>query len=275
MIVPFGLLCCQVALSTLKWYFILKSDSVKASYLFLAKSYLIGNFISLFLPTSFGGDIYRIYSIKQYNLNMPKNISSVIFDRLTGFYALATIATFSYLILYRDTPDFRFIYIYIASISIFLVLSSKYIIEKIKKNQNKIILYLIEILETFRKYKKKLNMLVKALIISFIFQLNMIIIVKFYCIALSIDIDIEKLFIIVPIVFLTEMIPISINGLGIREGAFVFFFSVFGRTYEEALSLSLLVITMRYTFSTTFGGTLLISKFVIGKKSKMKIVPVV
>jgi hypothetical protein len=41
--------------------------------------------------------------------------------------------------------------------------------------------------------------------------------------ALGIDIEIERLAMFVPIVLLMEAIPISINGLGIREGAFAFF----------------------------------------------------
>ena len=37
----------------------------------------IGNFISLFLPSSFGGDIYRIYALKNYNSDYLQSTSSV------------------------------------------------------------------------------------------------------------------------------------------------------------------------------------------------------
>jgi len=257
LIVPVGLLGCQYALSTLKWYFILNFDGVKASYLFLARSYLIGHFISLFLPTSFGGDIYRVYVLKRYSLSMPKNASSVIFDRLTGLYALTTISLFSYFMFYEDSINFRFLFYYIVPIILFLLLSSNFIISRLNKFQNKLIYILITILQSFQKYRKNKLLMFKAIFISFIFQFNIVMIVKCYCIALGIDIGIERLAMFVPIVLLMEAIPISINGLGIREVAFAFFFKALGHSGEEAISLSLLIISMRLILSSIIGGILL------------------
>ncbi len=75
----------------------------------------------------------------------------------------------------------------------------------------------------------------------------------------------------VPLIYLTEVIPISINGIGVRDSAFVFFFLQVGYTKEEALAVSLLLIMMRYTFSILFGGSLFIKTFLnvsYGKKAK-------
>jgi glycosyltransferase 2 family protein len=92
-----------------------------------------------------------------------------------------------------------------------------------------------------------------------------VIINKLYCIGLNIDIGLKYLFMVIPLIYLTEALPITINGLGVREGAFVFFLSQEGYTKEEALGLALLVITMRYLFSLTIGGSLFL-KVILFKK---------
>jgi hypothetical protein len=71
---------------------------------------------------------------------------------------------------------------------------------------------------------------------------------------LNINVPIQTLFIIVPLIYFTEALPISINGFGVREGAFVFFFLQINHTKEEALALSLLVISIRYLYTMIVGG---------------------
>ena len=95
-ILAFLILFIQSALSSLKWKIILTAESKDVPFLFLLKRYLIGNFISLFLPSSFGGDLYRIYALKEYNKDYLQNTSSVLFDRISGLFALASISIISF-----------------------------------------------------------------------------------------------------------------------------------------------------------------------------------
>ena len=63
LVIAVPLLVTQAVISSLKWKLILQMGKVYSRIMFLLKIYLKGNFISLFLPTSFGGDVYRIYSV--------------------------------------------------------------------------------------------------------------------------------------------------------------------------------------------------------------------
>ncbi|MCK4822914.1 flippase-like domain-containing protein, partial [bacterium] len=51
-------------------------------------------------------------------------------------------------------------------------------------------------------------------------------------------------FLFVPIISVLTMLPISLNGIGIREGAFVFFFTKVGISSAQALSMSILTYTI-------------------------------
>ena len=252
------LLFCQIALSSWKWYIILKTDKIFAPYKFLLKSYFIGNFISLFLPSSFGGDLYRIYALKQYNLGVIKNTSSVLFDRLTGLFALLSISFLSYTIFNAGSIQFNFLLLYLILIFLFLSITSDRSIKYFQTYTSKVISGFVSILTSFNRYRQNRSSLSGIFLLSFIFQHNIIWIVFLYCMSLGIAIDLKYLYVVVPLIYLTEALPISINGLGVREGAFVFFFLQAGHSSEEAFAVSMLVILMRYLFSMTVGGSLLL-----------------
>src|SRR3970040_3035733 len=81
--------------------------------------------------------------------------------------------------------------------------------------------------------------LLKAFGVSFIIQFMSITI--FYLISKGLDmtVSIGYFFLFVPIAVTISMIPISLSGLGLREGAFVYLFTKVGATDAQALTVSL------------------------------------
>jgi uncharacterized protein (TIRG00374 family) len=264
----FCILFVQCLLSSAKWKIILTADDKKIPFWFLLKSYMIGNFISLFLPTSFGGDLYRIYTLRHYNKDYIQNTSSVLFDRISGLFALASISVISISLFYKDFINYKFLILYGIAAGAFWLLTSKSMITKLEGIHNKFIKPFIGVIESFHQYRKNKKILFSSLAISFIFQSNIVILNKFYCHALNIDLPISYLFMVIPIIYLTEALPISINGLGVRESAFVFFLTRKGVLPDEALAVGLLVITIRYLFSLLFGGTLFFREMVWAPATK-------
>jgi uncharacterized protein (TIRG00374 family) len=275
LLLPLLILIVQISLSTLKWRIILGAERLDVPYLFLWKSYSISNFISLFLPTSFGGDVYRVYSLKRYNLDLIQNASSVAFDRITGLFALTSIAVFSNAIFYEKVIGYPFLFLYGIGIILFWYLSADKTLGYLEQVRYTWLRPLKRIFHSFNKYRSDRRVLWKSLLISLLFQNNIIWIVKFYCMALGVNIGIQFLYMIVPVIYLTEALPISINGLGLREGAFVFFFIQLGHTKEEAIAVSLLVIAMRYLVATLLGGSLLATSLLRlgGNEEEQKVMP--
>ena len=254
----FCLLLLQMAISAYKWKTILLTDSVAIPYPFLLRTYFIGGFISLFLPSSFGGDIYRVIAIKDINKSLGKSTSSVLFDRLTGLFALVTISLVSYMFLPKSQHNIPIIALYIVGISAFVFVTSDRMIHWLQSIQFWVVQKGLSVIRSFNVYRKSRHKLILVLAISFIFQLNIVFINKVYCIALGIDIPLAYLLVIIPLIYLTETLPISINGLGVRESAFVFFFVLIGYTAEEGFAVALLLIVMRY-LAGLVGGTLLLT----------------
>ena len=259
------LLLCQSFLSAFKWRTLLAADGVRLNYLYLLRTYLISNFVSLFLPTSFGGDIYRVMAVRKAAMSTAKTASSVLFDRLTGLFALLSLACAGYLT-YPGLP-FKWLVAlgYVGGLVIFWLGTSGWILARIGPAESSLLQKLIKILESFHTYARNRRCLLTALAVSFVFQLNIIVINKVYSLAFGLEVPFTVLLTIIPLVYLTEMIPLSINGLGFREGAFVFFYELIGQPPGAGFAVSLLVLAMRYTIGLV-GGILLAASLIFGNR---------
>jgi len=76
--------------------------------------------------------------------------------------------------------------------------------------------------------------------------------------SLGLEVSLEYYFLSVPIIWLVTMLPISINGIGVREGGFVLFFTAVGVSTADALLLSLLTFAQLLLIGL-LGGVLFVS----------------
>lgn len=119
-----------------------------------------------------------------------------------------------------------------------------YIIKKLFKEKSETLKkYMIK----YEKFTRDINILdyPKHVIINcFMVSLagNILAILSLYFIVLSLGIQVGLLavFIIFPLVTVISMIPISINGIGLREGAFVFFLKGYSVSSVNAVAISVL-----------------------------------
>ena len=262
----FVLLLAQIAVSSFQWQLILRSDGVAMRLPFLFKTNLIGGFISLFLPTSFGGDVYRVVAVSGVNKDLAKSASSILFARLCGFFALTSICMIGYVALPEQPYGPLVFFFYVVGVACFLVLSSDTAIGFIDAFEIAIVKKFAKVLRSFRNYRTHRRLLLIVLLLAFAFQLNVVVINKVYTLALGIEVDFTLLLVIIPLIFLTDTLPISINGLGVRESAFAFFFVMNGLTVEQALAVALLVVAERYLIGL-LGGSLLLAT-VIASRTK-------
>lgn len=245
------LLQFQAAISSLKWKVILAADDVRARYLFLFKTYLIAGFLSLFLPTAFGGDVYRTVALNRSGAKMSKSAASVLFDRFTGLFALLTIGLVGCMLLLDRSVALLIFLGYATGVAAFLIVTSDAAVRRLPNVSSKYMGFPFRIMRSFNAYRRRPKVLAAALGLSFCFQFNVVLIVTCYARTLRVDpIDVSflELVAVVPLALLSEVLP-SINGLGVREGAFVFFFKFVGGTAEQALAVSLMLIMLRYVQS--------------------------
>ncbi len=92
--------------------------------------------------------------------------------------------------------------------------------------------------EAVSSFRGKRGALGGALALSLLLQVNVVI--AYYLLAQSLGLPVPFLnyFLIIPAALLVLMAPVSINGIGLREGAFVFFLGLYGIGRDEAVAFA-------------------------------------
>jgi len=246
-IASFSLHSLGLLISAVRWRILIRAQDDDAPLLFLAKSYLVGSFFNNLLPTRIGGDAVRVWDGSRLSQSVLKSFAIVLVERLTGitvllFFALGA-AAFR-LEMARNIPViWAALIIGGAGIILLILFFSPLLIFIIrllpdKKLLGKIKLKTISLRETVLSYRKKKPELARAMFWALLLQINVIL--HFFLIgkALNLSIGIVDYFIFIPLVHLIQLIPVTINGLGLREGAYLEIFKSYGIAGETAIAFS-------------------------------------
>lgn len=261
LILAFFLIALGYLLITLRWQILLNAQGIKIQFWKLTKYYLVGTFFNNFLPTTIGGDIVRTYDVSRSSGSMTQSFAIIMVERLTGVFALIVYAIIGLLLGYSTIGNFPLVWVAGGALVILLFIllcgviiqGGKQIedvsVNKISKIKNKI----NKIFYTLHRYRNKKLCLLKSLVLAFILQFNVIIF--FYIISYSIDLRPPFFYflIIIPLIHVILMFPVSINGIGVRENAFIFFLSKIGISAAASVALSWLAFSMVLIYATVGG----------------------
>jgi uncharacterized protein (TIRG00374 family) len=249
LVLSFSLHSLGLLISSIRWQILIKAQGDSVPLGFLAKSYLVGTFFNNFLPSRIGGDLVRIWDGSRYSQTLLKSSAIVLVERLTGIIILFLFAFSASLIRIDIAFELPIVwvslvisFIGLAMIVLFLTPLASRIINKIpdKGILGKIRQKTLSFQETILVYKGKKAALLKAFFWAFLLQVNVIIHFFFIGKALKLPIDLLDYFIFIPIVLLIQLIPITINGLGLREGAYaeIFKFYIIPEPHAVAMAIA-------------------------------------
>lgn len=236
----------NIIVSTMKWQALLVIHEIRVDIKKLAKYYFTGMFISNFLPSTIGGDGYRIYKIHQITESKSGAIIPVFVERLAGMMILLLMgfvgAIISY-IQYRDDISLMGLFFGLIGISsivffLYIILSKKTQAWILKKN--KIPQKIKTAVKSIDKYRSHKKFLYIFFFLSVTFTLLMLFNRFVLLIAIGEYCSIFSLSVAIMISTVVALIPISINGIGILDGSFIYLVSRFGVSYENALIFMLL-----------------------------------
>ncbi len=262
----FVIMFSGLVLSAYKWKVLLEIHKIFYKYFNLLSYYLIGFFFNNFLPTNIGGDSYRLY--KTYNNSTTKSgaILAIFSERITGILALLIIGFLGGVFSFfenRNEISLSYIkwfgYIFAASIPFLILFFWKYriIADFLKKKlPSKIVLFL----EHIKDYTKEPKKIIWVFIISFLFQ-SMIVASRFVLIkAVGADIAISNLALTVALATITALIPLTINGIGLMDGAYIYMFHKFGVGLEQAALVMVFIRALNIVISIIGGIIYMIEK---------------
>lgn len=253
-------------LHSFRWKVLLKCKSIEISTVKLLYLNFVGLFFNLFFPSTIGGDVARVYQMSKYIKNTSEAAASVFMERGIGFFALLCIAPIMIFLSSRQIETHGFFYPIIllfltVMITLFVLVSLRGLMKRwhsINNNLYKRIALYYDVFYSYRCYKKTILF---SVAISLIMIFLGIIITYLISHGLRLYIPLSYFIIFVPLIALITMIPVSIHGIGLREGAFVFFFSRAGLSTPDALSISLILYVITLMFGIIGGMVYIVMRY--------------
>jgi hypothetical protein len=219
---------------------------------------LIGFFFNNFLPTAIGGDIAKAYYASKRTNNKIASYAAVLSDRLFGFIATMLIAAVGLIFIGKALNNNSLLYamsfvFFISVAIIFFLFKSKAgnqtftgtgLVIKIKEK-------IYKLYSAINMYRDNPPFLLKIVLLSIFMQSCAIITIYLLVLSIGGSMSFLKMMLVIPIIWSVSMLP-SINGLGVREGAFVYFLKG-DIGPEKAFTISLLWLGVIIAYSVTGG----------------------
>lgn len=230
-----------------RWQVLLRAQNITTPYGKLVKLYYIGSFFNTFLPSGFGGDVVKTYELSRQTSSGANTISTVLVDRLMGLGVLFAMALIALLFSWRYVSGLVLLTLiiliagFVLAIILFLNLPIRQwltchfgMLGKVLSSKKVVAFY-----NSFSRYS--IGILFKSAFVSLIFNLILIVTQVYLAKGAGVLIPISYFFIFVPILSSLTALPISIGGLGVREGGYMLLFSQVGVTYDRSVAVSLLL----------------------------------
>lgn len=237
-----------LVIRTWRWSMLIAALGTPIAFGRLLYLYLAGTFFNTFLPTGIGGDVVKIIELSPQR-GGAQAFSTVLADRLTGILGSSLIALVVAIVDPADVPpDVRAIVIAVSAgvLLASLLLTQRPLLDRVLTRLpfwSKLPKKLIKLYEALTSYS--LGAIARSTLISLPFTLTLIGTQYALALGLGVDAPIRYFALFIPMVALIQLLPISFNGLGVREGAFQVLFGTVGVAEAQAVAMSLMYYIVR------------------------------
>lgn len=232
----------SIYVSTMRWRLLLPNEFHEKK---LFSFYMIGAFFNTFLPGVIGGDAVKTYYLYKEINSGSISLSSVFMDRYIGFVSLMIMGLVSYIIGFNYLKGSIVEWLLPAIILAFLI--GSFVVFGLRFGKR--IRVLSQFYDYFDHYRNQKALITKTVFLSLVVQILNIISIYVITLGLGQHISLMYFFIFFPVITTISTLPISISGIGLREGTFVLLFGLVGIKPEMATAMS-----FAWFLSVVFGG---------------------
>jgi uncharacterized protein (TIRG00374 family) len=251
----------MVLASAWRWGLLLAAQDVHVSGWRLTQSFLVATFFNNFLPSNIGGDVVRIADTARDARSRTLAATVVLMDRGIGLLGLVLLAAVAATVasgwgkVEGPVPSWMLWggLVIATAISAPAVLAPgrmTRVLQPLRRLHPEWVgARLHQLTAVLQRFRAAPRALLGCFAGAVAVQL---LLVGFYAaIARSIGVPVSPwhMAVVVPMSFLVQMLPVSVNGFGLREATFSFYFTRLGLPIEAALVVSLLGAALVMLFS--------------------------
>jgi uncharacterized protein (TIRG00374 family) len=229
----------------------------------LVQLWFIGLFFNNFFPSGLGGDFAKAYYLLRRSDRNPVSVSSLVVLRAVGIFGLVTLVLFGVLSSGNRIPvniknNILLLLFFLCVLIVLLLFGYRMLFGKVADifaslRKTKVWQWIQQVRGSLASYSGQKSILLFSILLAICSHILLILVNSAFCYALDCQTSVMTLLLCIPVINFLQMLPISMNGLGVREGAYVFFFANFGMPESVAFSLSLLMLLNIVIFGVVGG----------------------
>jgi glycosyltransferase 2 family protein len=257
----FALYFASVFLTAVRWRILLRTWDIEARLGTLFRYIMTGLFMNNFLPGSLGGDAYRLYSGGRDTGKLEAVAATIFYERVLSYASLVTLGLVALSIRADLASDLTF---WLLLGGVFLALTGLTAVSTLPAfgtwAENFVSrfpfaekLRLKDWVHSFRFKVRHPALLLGVFLLSFLIQFMDIFAFRLVGAAIQLPVRLSDLLLFVPLLYLAILLPLSVNGIGIRESVFVLFAASWGITSADAVAFSLTVFALNLAGSLVGG----------------------
>jgi glycosyltransferase 2 family protein len=253
------------ALYVFKWQLVLRAMGTRLPFARLAEQYLVGIFFNNFLPTMIGGDAARVYYLGRAQ-GYATVATSVLVDRALGFLSMAAWGTILVWWLNITTPAFVVARQVLTALCAILVIA---LVAAVTLRLAPLVALLRRVpalrlvsepLELVRKrgrpLRRRPGVLVVVLAAGLLYFLPLGWAYQTYFqLSAGLTVPYPPILLVLLAIGVLSNVPISVNGIGLREQLHYLLFASLGVPKELAVGVSVIVFS-QFLILSVFGGLL-------------------
>ena len=219
--------------NTLRWCLLLWAQGVKISFWQAYRLTWAGNFASNFLPSTIGGDGFRMLAVHAYTGSKSISIGSVALDRIINMSAMACLLPAPLIVF---GASLRLLIERLLSLAPVLPSAAIVLPAALQKLFEK---YFPKFVSAARLWSSKPGTFLYAFLVAW--PSNLLPIAATWLIAqqLGINVSYWQVIGVQTVSYFLSVLPISVNGYGLREATFTTLYAALGASLEQASTLAL------------------------------------
>jgi uncharacterized protein (TIRG00374 family) len=257
----------------LQWHVLLRASGVTLPRGLTFRVYFVGLFFNNFLPANIGGDVIKIYDVTKRGTDPYQVIAVTLLDRLLGVFSLCLLAAVAdgFMIGRTSGPYGLYLCVFVACMLPALAFYfHRPLGNALRRGVVKLRPFSLDrrassILDHLSPFKGQRPLLARLVVFSAFIQALRVVTHVLVGMALGIHVDAVVLcqfFVFIPLLSLAMIPPITINGLGIREGLGIVLFASAGIGRTDAFTMEFL------TFIVSVAVSLVGLVFFLGRRAQ-------
>ncbi|HEX3245427.1 MAG TPA: lysylphosphatidylglycerol synthase transmembrane domain-containing protein [Chloroflexota bacterium] len=264
-----------MVLNVTRWRMMIAAQGSNAPLTTLVRLYLVGMFFNNILPSRFGADVVRAYGAAGVAAGRTRSVASVVMDRLVGAISVLILGLVAVVIrptMIESRLGQSLVLMFVALVAVLAMLM--YRSERTSRFRDTL-LRLADVsffgirlrgrvdaaIDAMRSYAGARGLIMRALIISLFANGLSIVNLYLYGTAVGAGLSLGDVAAAAPIILAVGLLPLSINGLGTVELAFVVLFGAMGVPDSTALAIAILRRVVLLGMSLVGGVLYTVKKF--------------